>query len=91
MKKLKLALIAVIISAGTFGVFAFTDANEPIAEIEASSTMYEWYDGSTYLGLKTIEQQQLECGDPGTIQCAVGYVFDGEGNPIDGPVYTWKE
>lgn len=88
MKKLKLALIAVIIAAGTFGVFAFSNATEPTVETDISTTTLEttevtdastttlhWFDAvsGAYLGPKTLAEQQQECGDPGDIDCAYGY------------------
>lgn len=80
MKKMKLAITAMIIAAGTFGAFAFTNVN---TDIQSSETLLHWFDGTTYLGFDTQENiQNNNCGPIGDETCALGYgSLDSSGQP----------
>lgn len=86
MKKVRFALLALVIAAGSFAAFAFTKA-------EKKSTVDElhWFDAVSGMPIPgtSLEQQQLRCGEPGDEPCAYAYEEVGPtGNPIGAPVYT---
>lgn len=85
MKTIKTAVAALIIAGGTISAFAFTKAD--VRTLSAQTELHWFSPGGSYLGQKTIAEQEAEC--PGTNYiCARGYDGENNGAPV-GPVrYT---
>lgn len=82
MKTLKTAIAALLIAAGTIGAFAFTKSDKTESTVLSAQTQLHWFDiDGTYLGEKTIAEQEAEC--PGTgVFCAAGYDDENNGVPV---------
>lgn len=96
MKKIKLAVAALVIAAGIFGAFAFNNANETTTEADTTVTTLHWFDSETgaYLGVDTETNIQINhCGQAGPKDCADGYEqIDGSGEPVGSRVaFTTKQ
>ncbi|KMQ59541.1 hypothetical protein ACM46_20900 [Chryseobacterium angstadtii] len=83
MKSLKTAVAAIMIAGGTIAAFAFTKSDK--AELLTAQTELHWFSpGGSYLGEKTIAEQEAECpGD--NFLCARGYDGENNGAPV-GPI-----
>ncbi|WP_131829036.1 hypothetical protein [Elizabethkingia bruuniana] len=89
---IKTAIATLLIAGGTISAFAFAKADKENNNKEAA---LHWFDSSTgdYLGERTQEDQQENCGTPGSLECARGYEsIDENGLPVGSPVeYTSKQ
>ncbi|GEN71174.1 hypothetical protein [Chryseobacterium lathyri] len=87
MNTLKTAVTALVIAGGTIATFAFTRSDNNNERLSAQTELHWFSPGGSYLGEKTIAEQEAEC--PGSnFTCARGYDDENNGAPV-GPVrYT---
>ena len=90
MKKIKLAVFAMVIACGAFATVAATTTNSKPVKSDPGDLI--WFDAVSGLpiGERTPAEQQTLCGTPGSHDCAYGYEMDDEGNPVGEPTVTTK-
>lgn len=84
MNKLKIAVAALIIAAGTFGAFAFSDANNVEPVTEEAPTIY-WYGNQgngIYVQLSG-QPNPLNCQNPDNFPCTISSEEDLAGFEYD--------